>query len=154
MLFQCLTYHTLSSVLASPTALPGFWIFMYYLSPFTYLISGMLSTGLANTNVVCSSIEYLHFAAPNGSTCGSYMQSYIENFGGYVLDPAATTDCSFCAIGSTNVFLSSISSHYEQRWRNFSIMWAFIGFNVVAAVAIYWLARVPKEAKKAKKAKE
>ena len=139
---------THSSVLAGPSSLRHFWIFLYYISPFTYLISGMLSTSLANTNVVCSSIEYLHFAAPNGTTCGSYMQPYIQSFGGYLLDPAATTDCSFCAIDSTNVFLSSVSSSYEQRWRNFGIMWVYIGFNVIAAITIYWLARVPKKAKK------
>ena len=33
-------------VLAGPSVLPGFWIFMYRVSPFTYLVDGMLSTGM------------------------------------------------------------------------------------------------------------
>jgi ABC-type multidrug transport system permease subunit len=32
---------------------------MYRISPFTYLISGMLSVGLANQSVHCSPIEVL-----------------------------------------------------------------------------------------------
>lgn len=40
-------------VLATPDQLPRFWIFMYRVSPFTYLVSGMLSVGISNTNVTC-----------------------------------------------------------------------------------------------------
>ncbi|EDN03106.1 hypothetical protein HCAG_00970 [Histoplasma mississippiense (nom. inval.)] len=34
-------------VLATPDAMPGFWIFMYRLSPFNYFVSSVLSTGIA-----------------------------------------------------------------------------------------------------------
>lgn len=132
-------------VLASPTALPGFWIFMYRVSPFTYLISAMLSTAVANTNVVCATNELLHFAPAAGQTCGQYMAGYIRFAGGYLQDPGATAQCSFCPLDSTNTFLTAVSSDYSERWRNFGIMWAFIGFNVCAALAFYWLLRVPKK---------
>lgn len=138
-------------VLAGPSSLPGFWIFMYRVSPFTYLVSGVLSTGLANAKVVCSSIEYLHFSPPSGQTCGTYMQSYINTFGGYLLDSNATSDCSFCTVEYTNDFLASVNSKYSQRWRDFGLMWIYIFFNVAGAIFLYWLARVPKGAKKEKK---
>ncbi|MCJ1308910.1 hypothetical protein MMC25_002565 [Agyrium rufum] len=134
-------------VLVGPSLLPGFWIFMYRISPFTYLISAMLSTGVANTNVVCADIEYLHFDPANGQMCGDYMAAYINATGGYLQNPSATSQCSFCAVGDTNVFLAQVSSYYDERWRNFGIMWAFIIFNVFAALFIYWLARVPKKPK-------
>ncbi|KAL3421854.1 ABC transporter cdr4 [Phlyctema vagabunda] len=139
-------------VLASPTALPGFWIFMYRVSPFTYLVSGVLSTGLANAKVVCSEIEWLHFDPPSGETCGAYMANYIAEAGGYVSSDTinATSDCKFCTVEDTNVFLASVSSKYSERWRNFGLMWVFIIFNVFAAIFLYWLARVPKTPKKAK----
>lgn len=138
-------------VLASPQALPGFWIFMYRVSPLTYLADGMLSTGIANTAVTCASNEYLNFQPANG-TCGSYMASYISRVGGYLLDPDATSDCSYCTIRDTNVYLAGVSSNYSRRWRNFGILWAYIVFNVSAALCLYWYFRVPKEAKMAKKA--
>lgn len=138
-------------VLASPTALPGFWIFMYRISPFTYLVDGMLSTAVANTALTCASNEYLHFNAPSGESCSSFMADYISLAGGYLQDPNATTDCTYCQIAETNVFLSAVSSHYSDRWRNFGIMWVFIFFNIFGAVMLYWLLRVPKKVKKNKK---
>ncbi|KAI9054497.1 hypothetical protein LZ554_001655 [Drepanopeziza brunnea f. sp. 'monogermtubi'] len=143
----CLIFN---GVLAPPDALPGFWIFMYRVSPFTYLESGMISTGLANTEVVCSSIEYLHLNPPAGATCQSYLQNYTMMAGGYLQNPDAMTDCSFCPIKNTNVFLEYMSAKYEDRWRNLGIMWLFIVFNCFGAVGLYWLARVPKKSKKSK----
>jgi len=86
-----------------------------------------------------------------GKTCGEYMAPWINVMGGYLVDNSTTTECSFCSISSTNQFLVAISSSYDKRWRNFGILWVFIIFNAFAAVFLYWLARVPKQTKKAKK---
>lgn len=134
-------------VLAGPTALPGFWIFMYRISPFTYLVDGMLATGLANNAIVCSSIELVTFNPPSGQTCSQYMTEYINTTGGYLTNAAATANCEFCSASSTNTYLESLSSSYSTRWRNFGIMWAFIVFNTFAALFLYWLARVPRKQK-------
>jgi len=131
-------------VLATPQSLPGFWIFMYRLSPFTYLVSGMLATGLAHQRVTCAENEYITFSAPSGQTCGDYVQAYQSQAGGYLQDPNAMGNCSFCTYDNTDVFLAQVSANYDQRWRNYGILWAFIIFNVFAAVFFYWLARVPK----------
>ncbi|KAH9210253.1 AtrD, ABC-transporter [Leptodontidium sp. 2 PMI_412] len=145
MLFSmCLIF---CGVLASPDALPGFWIWMYRISPFTYLVDGILSTGLANTLVTCSNIEFLHFAPLSDSTCGEYLQDYISASGGYLLNPEATSDCQFCSVRDTNSLLAGLSLSYELRWRNFGIMWAFITFNVCGTYLMYWWTRVPKPKK-------
>ncbi|KAL9000682.1 MAG: hypothetical protein Q9169_000718 [Polycauliona sp. 2 TL-2023] len=134
-------------VLAGPGTLPGFWIFMYRVSPFTYMINGMLAVGLANTEATCADVEYSLFNPRDGETCGEYMQSYIQTLGGYVLNPEATSQCQFCPIRDTNVFLTQLYSEYSTRWRNFGIMWAYIIFNIAAALLLYWLLRVPKKQK-------
>ena len=120
---------------------------MYRLSPFTYLISGMLSTGLANNDIVCSSIEYVKFNPPANRTCLEYMSLYINATGGYLRDESATANCEFCTASKTNTYLTLISSSYSTRWRNFGIMWAYIVFNVFAALGFYWWARVPRKQK-------
>ncbi|KAK5171353.1 Multidrug resistance protein [Saxophila tyrrhenica] len=139
-------------VLQTASALPGFWIFMYRVSPFTYLVEGMLSVGIANTSVRCADNEFVNFSPPNGQTCGEYMERWTSMAGGYLQDPSATGQCSFCTYDDTNVFLSQIGSSYSNVWRDFGILWAFIIFNIFAAVGIYWLARVPKNAGKEEKA--
>lgn len=146
LFMMCLLF---CGVLASPDAMPGFWIFMYRVSPFTYLMSSILSTGLANTEVTCSSNEYVHFNPPDNQTCRDFMTGYIGQMGGYLENPDATTDCSFCSVANTNSFLASISSNYDNRWRDFGIGMVYIVVNIVAALFLYWLVRMPKGKKKA-----
>ncbi|KAK9429132.1 ABC-2 type transporter-domain-containing protein [Lipomyces doorenjongii] len=135
-------------VLVSPSAMPGFWIFMYRVSPFTYLVDAMLSVGVANTQVHCSDIELLSFDPTVNLTCGEYMAPYMSNAGGQIMNPNATSACRFCSVASTNTFLASVSSSYSHRWRNFGFMWVYIVFNLFGAIFLYWLMRVPKRSKK------
>ena len=118
---------------------------------FSYIVEGLLATGLAGTRVICSDIEFVNFQAPAGQTCGAYMQEYISAAGGYLLDPGAS-NCQFCAIDTTDVFLSSLNIQYSNRWRDYGILWIFIVFNVFAALGLYYLARMPKKQKKEKTA--
>ncbi|OAA40910.1 ABC transporter ABCl1 [Metarhizium rileyi] len=141
-------------VLATPETLPRFWIFMYRVSPFTYLVSGMLSTGVANTRVTCAANELLSFEPPSNQTCWQYMESYIGVFGGELTNPNTTSTCEFCTISDTNVFLAGVSSKYADRWRNFGLLWVFVMFNIAAALFVYWLARVPKNKLGSKKVKK
>ncbi|KAJ7910672.1 ABC-2 type transporter-domain-containing protein [Mycena leptocephala] len=119
-------------VLASPKTL-GWWIWMYRVSPFTYLVGGMLATGVANTEVICSSIELLNVDPVAGQNCEQYFAPYMAFAGGNVLNPNATS-------GSTNI-------SYDDRWRNYGLLWVYIGFNATGALFFYWLNRVPKNTK-------
>jgi ABC-type multidrug transport system permease subunit len=138
--------------LASPDDLPGFWIFMYRLSPFTYVVEGLMGTSMANAEASCEPNELIKFDAPNGTTCGDYLKSYLSDVGGYVTNPQAGNGaaCEYCTISDTNTFLEGMSMSFDHRWRNFGIMWGYCIFNIAAALGIYWLARVPKN-KKAKR---
>ncbi|KAM0328215.1 hypothetical protein ACHAQA_005624 [Verticillium albo-atrum] len=132
------------SVIAPMDALPGFWKFMYRVSPLTYLVSGLLSTGLAHNAVECSDLELLRFAPANGTSCGDYLAPYQELAGGQVMNAAATDICEFCPLATTDAFLATINSDYGERWRNYGLMWVYIVFNIGAALLLYWLMRVPK----------
>ena len=133
-------------ILATPEQLPDFWIFMYRISPFTYLVGGMLAIGVADSTVTCAANEYLRFDPLNG-TCGEYMAAYQSFAGGYVEVPDATSDCAYCPMGDTNVFLKTVHAEYSDVWRNFGLMWVFIMFNIFAACGLYWWVRVPKRQK-------
>jgi ABC-type multidrug transport system permease subunit len=135
-------------VLASPGQMPRFWIFLYRVSPLSYFVSAILSTGLANVEVKCASNEFINFNPPDGQTCGEYMSDYMSRAGGYLLSPSATIDCSYCRIKDTTVYLAGINSEYDTRWRNFGIMWVYIAFNIVVAMALYWIVRMPKGKRK------
>ena len=139
-------------ILAGPDALPGFWIFMYRVNPFTYVTSGLLSTSLGNVPMHCADNELLAFSAPPNQTCAEYLRPFIQMSGGEVMNPMASGDeqCQYCSVNWTNDFLRGVGIDFETRWRDFGLLWVYVVFNVSAAVFLYWLCRVPKGKKKAK----
>ncbi|BGO96274.1 Multidrug resistance protein [Rhodotorula toruloides] len=141
-------------VLATPDVFPGFYIWVYYASPFRYLAEALLATGVGGTRVQCATSELLSFPPPGGSTCGDYMATYIQAAGGYLVDPSSTSHCQFCSISDTNTFLKTFNYDYDHRWRDFGIMWIYIAFNVAAAILCYWLARMPKNPRKSRAGKK
>lgn len=135
-------------ILLGPNGLPGFWVFMFRVNPFTYLVHGFLGTTLGNAPAECASNELLSFDAPPGQTCGAYMEQYIERTSGYLLEPGATGRCEFCPMSTTNDFLALFNVDFSHRWRNFGLLWVYIVVNMAAAVAFYWLFRVPKKSRR------
>ncbi|KAF8069197.1 pleiotropic drug resistance ABC transporter [Lyophyllum atratum] len=123
----------------------GWWRWMYRLSPYTYLIEGLLGQALGRKPITCSSVELVNLTPPSGQTCRSYLQTYIQNFGGYVTNPDATSSCSFCAYATTDQFLgSNFNIFYSHHWRNFGILIGYIIFNIAAIYAFMYLFRIRK----------
>ena len=142
-------------VLAGPSQFPGFWIWMYRVSPFTYLVEGMLTTAVKDASVYCLPQDFYVFPPPAGQSCESYLGDYFTAAGGgYLQDPSSTTNCSLCQLDSTNVFLAGVSLNPNNSWRDFGIMFAYIIFNIFAALALYWLLRMPKNKKGEKQEKQ
>jgi ATP-binding cassette, subfamily G (WHITE), member 2, PDR len=151
MFMLCLVF---CGVLAGPDTFPRFWIFMYRVSPFTYLVSGMLSTAVANAPITCASNELLRIDPFEGMNCTAYLGPFIDAVGGYLIDEGATSQCEYCPQSDTNDYLKQVNISYDDRWRNFGLLWVYIFFNMVAALGVYWLARMPKKDAFWKKKKE
>lgn len=118
---------------------------MYRVSPFTYLVSSVLSTGLSGAEVECSDIEILKIPPPDGQNCTSYLGPYAEGIHAKLLSDAPNGDCRLCSISSTDQFLASLNINPDDNWRNVGILFVYIVFNAFAAVFLYWLVRVPKK---------
>lgn len=124
--------------------IPKFWTFMYRVSPATYLVSGIMSTSVYGSDVTCAQNEILQMAAPANMTCGDFMDPFIKEAGGYLLDPTSTDMCHYCALSSTEQFLDTFSIDYSDRWWQFGLLWVYVLFNIGATLGLYWLFRVPK----------
>ncbi|KAF9875065.1 ABC transporter [Colletotrichum karsti] len=125
--------------------LPAIWSdLMYYVSPMTYLVSGALSTCLHGSKVVCTAKEIVQVPVPSNMTCGEFLGPFVQGAGGYLVDAAATDMCGYCRMATTDDFLAHFEIKYDDRWRNFGLLWVYVGFNIIAACGLYWLARVPK----------
>ena len=53
-----------------------------------------------------------------------------------------------CTLATTDAYLATVNIFYSHRWRNLGLLWAYIVFNVAAALGLYWLARAPKAEQK------
>lgn len=145
---------TFNGVMQSPTALPGFWIFMYRVSPFTYWISSLVSTMLHGRRVDCSSTETSIFSPPAGQTCQQYLAPYLQTAPGTLQNPNDTRDCRYCSLSTADQLLAPSGVVWSERWRNFGIVWAYVIFNIFVAVLTYYLFRVKKWNKGSDKAQK
>jgi ABC-type multidrug transport system permease subunit/ABC-type multidrug transport system ATPase subunit len=143
---------TFNGVFQPYNALPGFWQFMYRVSPLTYLVGGIISTGLHDRRVVCAENELAVMDPPAGSglTCGAYLEQYAAAAGGAIYNPEATSQCEYCPLQNADQQLVPLGIIWGQRWRNFGLIWAYIVFNIAGAVLLYWFFRVRRSSGKGK----
>ncbi|TDL15090.1 pleiotropic drug resistance ABC transporter [Rickenella mellea] len=121
----------------------GWWKWMYRVSPFTYLIEGMLGQSIGKMEINCAQKEFVSITPPSGRSCADYMQQFIANSGGYLTNPDATSNCEFCPSRTTDEYFGrSFNIRYSHRWRNVGIVLAVTLFNVFALYALTYLFRV------------
>lgn len=134
---------TFSGVLQKPSSLPGFWKFMWRVSPMTYLMGGWAGAGLQGRQVVCAQNELAIFDTPNGTTCAEYLQPYFQNGAiGRLLNPDATAGCEYCTLQNADQFLAQSEISPSDIYRNLGICYGYIVFNTAAAILFYYLFRV------------
>ncbi|KAF5125052.1 ZEB2-regulated ABC transporter 1 [Metarhizium anisopliae] len=135
-------------ILVTPDHLPGFWKFMYRVSPLTYYLEGIAIAGIAGIRVQCSPVEMLHVPLPPGyGSCQTYLEAYMRDTGGYVVNSeSADGPCAFCPVSRADTVLKSLglSTHKSTAWRNVGILTGYIVFDVICVFALYYLLRVPR----------
>ncbi|KAI8960633.1 putative ABC multidrug transporter [Daldinia sp. FL1419] len=138
-----------SGILVFPNQLPGFWKFMYRVSPLTYLSNSLILGGLGNKRITCSPKELIQIEVlpPTYNTCGDYLRSFAQSSNGYVENPGATSNCSYCPLTDINSFLGGLGMNTEAPWRNVGYLFAYIVFNIFATFVFYWAFRVPRKGK-------
>lgn len=102
-----------------------------HLRSFTRLISGLVSGELHQLPVNCKPGELNQFTAPPGQTCGEYMADFFAAGGPGYLAQNATQDCAYCAFRVGDEFFEAFGISFENRWRDFGILTAFIGSNLI-----------------------
>jgi len=107
---------------------------MYYISPVTYLIGGVLSAVLDKVPVVCSPTELVLFSPPGGQTCGAYAADYLNTALGYLVNANATTNCQYCSLSEATGYLATLNIYPQDKWRNFGIL---VGFTVSNWILVY-----------------
>lgn len=70
---------------------------MYYITPFTYWIGGVLTSVLRGMPVTCDESELAFFRSPPNQTCEDYAGPWLESKGvGYLSNPDSYGLCGYC----------------------------------------------------------
>ncbi|ODV65879.1 hypothetical protein HYPBUDRAFT_112819 [Hyphopichia burtonii NRRL Y-1933] len=139
------TFIVAFSGVVQPTSLmPGFWTFMYKVSPYTYLIQNLISSILHDREVKCAETELAIFRPPDGKTCQEYAGDFVKKAGGYLDDPSSTTLCGYCQYKVADEYLATIGAKYSYRWRNIGFYFVYIIFDLAFVLILYWLIRYRK----------
>ncbi|KAG0701470.1 ABC-2 type transporter-domain-containing protein [Suillus ampliporus] len=114
----------------------NWWRWMYRVSPFTYIIQGLLGQAIGGTPISCASRELVSVNPPKGLTCDKYMGPFMEFAGGYLTNPDASEGCQYCPYETADDYMYSIFSiKYSYHWRNIGIVFGYVLFNIFA---MFW----------------
>ncbi|KAL1594863.1 ATP-binding cassette transporter snq2 [Nothophoma quercina] len=109
--------------------LPTFWqSWMYWLTPFKYLLEGFLGLLLQGQEIRCDTNELAIFPPPPGQDCQTYAGQFAQQSGGYV-EAQPDGNCGYCQYATGDAFAASFNVFPKYIWRDFGIMWAYILFN-------------------------
>lgn len=119
--------------------LPTFWrSWMYWTSPFTYLLSGFVSAAVHDRPIRCADNEFARFPPPPNETCDSYTQQFIAQAGGYV-QTGVNGICEFCQYRNGDEYARGFNIYYSHKWRDYGIFFAFCAFNFAFVFFASWL---------------
>ncbi|KAF2097734.1 ABC multidrug transporter-like protein [Rhizodiscina lignyota] len=119
--------------------LVAFWRdWMYWASPFKYLLEGMLGLITHNIPVHCDTSELAIFSPPPGQSCQSYAGPYIRQAGGYV-ETQPNGQCGICQYANGDEFAASFNIFNKYVWRDYGIFWAFVLFNFAIVFIGSWI---------------
>ncbi|KAI6354773.1 hypothetical protein MCOR25_008459 [Pyricularia grisea] len=126
-------------VVVPPAQIPTFWReWMYWLSPFHYLLEALLGVAVHDQPLQCQPDEFARFEPPPGSSCEEYAGQYVQQAGGR-LQTGQGGMCELCQYADGDQFAASFSVYYSNRWRDVGIFCGFIVFNYFVVYLATWL---------------
>ncbi|RDW64304.1 putative ABC multidrug transporter [Aspergillus mulundensis] len=126
--------------------MPVFWAYtMYYTTPFTYWIGGVLTSVLRGVPVICDESELTVFQSPLNMTCGEYAGSWLAEKGvGYLSNPDSSGECGYCEYSYGDDYLSTIGLDSSKIWPYFGIFLAFVITNYLMVYLLFYVRSVMK----------
>ncbi|WFD34808.1 hypothetical protein MCUN1_001652 [Malassezia cuniculi] len=127
-------------VVQPPDQLPEFWSkWMFYLSPFTWVMEGILGNAIGGVEVKCAIDEMQEIVPPTGQSCQQYMGSFKR---GYTVEHEGK--CLYCLYKYGDDYLGDNKLDATDRYRDLGIMFAYIAFNIALLFTLFYLFRIHK----------
>ena len=143
-------------VVQPPPLLPYFWrSWMFMLSPFTWIMEGILGNAIGGVDVLCRPEEMQVIIPPAGQTCDQYLDGFSSPQGdprggiGYY-QQMQNGNCAYCQYRTGDEYLASVELNAANRFRDLGIILAYIVFNTALLFGLFYLFRIHKWSKSQK----
>jgi ABC-type multidrug transport system permease subunit len=83
--------------------------FVYFANPLTWAGKALQANALHGVQVTCTKDELVVFQPPQGETCMSYAGEWLRGTTGYISNPNATADCSYCQYANGDEYLNFLN---------------------------------------------
>jgi len=111
-------------------SLPSFWqSWMYWLTPFKYLLEGFLALLVEGQVIRCETRELAIFPPPPDQSCQTYAGGFAQQSGGYV-ETLPDGNCGFCQYATGEAFAASFNVFPRYIWRDFG-MFTFLCVKIL-----------------------
>ncbi|KAL5340239.1 ABC-2 type transporter-domain-containing protein [Aspergillus crustosus] len=146
LVFIVFTFNWFNGIIVPYDQIQVFWRYwLYYLSPFTYHLGGMVTAVTSQTTITCTGSDLAIFHPPPNSTCGSYGSSLISSVQAQLLNPNATEGCQACRWQTGEQWLEQFSldggGPFGGKWGAWGV---FVGFTVLNLGLVYFFTWVTK----------
>ncbi|RKK92030.1 Multidrug resistance protein CDR2 [Fusarium oxysporum] len=148
LVFIVCTCNWFNGIIVPYSQIQVFWRYwLYYLSPFTYLLGGMVTAVTSSVGVSCSSADLTVFTAPANETCSSYVSEWALSASAQLLNPEASGDdyCQVCRWTTGTQFLDQFNLGNGQlggQWGSWGIFVVFTFSNLALVYFFTWATKV------------
>ncbi|GAA5883842.1 hypothetical protein JCM8547_007588, partial [Rhodosporidiobolus lusitaniae] len=85
-------------------------------------------------DIRCLDSEYRTITPPAGQTCGDWLNPYVEQAGGYILDANASGSCSYCQYSQGSDFFIPLGQDFSKRGNYIGYFVCYCVFNCFLTV--------------------
>jgi ATP-binding cassette subfamily G (WHITE) protein 2 (SNQ2) len=147
LVFIVCTCNWFNGIIVPYNQIQVFWRYwLYYLSPYTYLLGGMVKAVVEGAQVVCSDKDLVTFNPPAGQSCGAYASEWAANASAQLLNPSAMEACNVCKWTSGDQFLDQFnlgpSGLLGSHWEYWGVFMAFTVSNLALVYYFTWATKV------------
>ncbi|KAL4783840.1 ABC-2 type transporter-domain-containing protein [Aspergillus varians] len=146
LVFIVCTFNWFNGIIVPYDQIQVFWRYwLYYLSPFTYLLSGMVKAVISGTEITCSTSDLTTFNPPLNETCGSYALSWVTSVSAQLLNPDARESCQVCRYTTGDQYLETFAlggDRFGGKWGSWGIFVAFTVLNLALVYVFTWATKV------------
>ncbi|KAF5580877.1 ATP-binding protein multidrug cassette transport [Fusarium subglutinans] len=148
LVFIVCTCNWFNGIIVPYSQIQVFWRYwLYYLSPFTYLLGGMVTAVTSSAEVSCSPADLTVFTAPTNQTCSSYVSEWALSASAQLLNPEASGDdyCKVCRWTTGTQFLDQFNLGDGQlggQWGSWGIFVVFTFSNLALVYFFTWATKV------------